>query len=281
MDRTLSEADYTSHYMPRIAVPDHETWLAEDFARSAAVRDRLPHRRNARYGPGPLQLIDVFPAKAPGSPVLVFIHGGYWRALSKDHYGFIAEPFVAAGAAVALVEYDLCPTVHLSTLVEQVAQAIAWIRAEARGFGGDPDRLALCGNSAGAHLAAMMLCRDWNDADGGRFIRGASLLTGIYDLAPIPHIQVRDDVHLTPGEIAALSPQRRDVRVKAPCLVSVGADEPPLWIEESRRYDRKLREAGVESALMIVPGHHHFSITRCLAEPEHPLFRATVDLLRR
>ncbi len=59
---------------------------------------------------GPLQLFDLFPAKRPGSPVVVFIHGGYWRALSKDHYGFIAEPLVEAGAAVALMDYDLCPT---------------------------------------------------------------------------------------------------------------------------------------------------------------------------
>src|SRR5258706_14527206 len=84
----LSDADFTKHFMPRIAVPDHETWLAEDFAASAAMRDRMPHRRNERYGPGPLQLFDLFPAKRPGSPVLVFIHGGYWRAGFHGSYCF-------------------------------------------------------------------------------------------------------------------------------------------------------------------------------------------------
>src|SRR4051812_27044960 len=85
----LSDADFTTHFMPRIAVPDHEDWLAQDLAATAAMRHRIRHRRNERYGPGPLQLFDLFPAKQPGSPVVAFIHGGYWRGLSKDHFGFI------------------------------------------------------------------------------------------------------------------------------------------------------------------------------------------------
>src|SRR3954469_15543497 len=167
MYETLNEADFAQHFMPRLAVPDHETWLEEDFALSAAMRERLPHRRNTRYGPGPLQLVDLFPAKVPMSPIFVFIHGGYWRALSKDHFGFIAEPLLDAGAAVAMVEYDLCPAVSLATVVEQVAQAVTWIRGQARDINGNPDRLIVAGNSAGAHLAAMMLCRDWNDGGAG------------------------------------------------------------------------------------------------------------------
>lgn len=276
MYETLNEADFARHFMPRLAVPDHETWLAEDFALSAAMRERLPHRRNERYGPGPLQLIDLFPATAPGSPVFVFIHGGYWRALSKDHFGFIAEPLLDAGAAVAMVEYDLCPAVPLATVVEEVAQAVAWVRAQARGINGDPGRLIVAGNSAGAHLAAMMLCRDW---EAGNFIKGAVLVTGIYDLAPIPHIQVREDVKLTPQDIERLSPLRLVPRVAAPVVVAVGGDEPELWIDQSARYHRRLAEAGMESEYMVLPGHHHFSISRCLAEPEGTLFRAMKRLL--
>jgi arylformamidase len=277
----LSDADFTKHFMPRIAVPDHETWLAEDFAATAAVRARIAHRRNAPYGPGPLQLFDLFPAKRPGSPVVAFIHGGYWRALSKDHFGFIAEPLVAAGAAVALMDYDLCPAVNLATVVEQVAASIEWLRREAPTINGDPDRFILAGNSAGAHLAAMMLSRDWNDAPGGGFIKGAVLVTGIYDLTPVPRIQVREDVHLTPQDIARLSPQFLHTDIAAPAVVAVGGDEPELWIEQSRRYHRKRVDAGLDTEFMILPGHHHFSITRALAEPDSPLFHALQRLLKR
>jgi arylformamidase len=277
----LSDADFIAHFMPRAAVPDHETWLAEDFAATAAVRERIAHRRNERYGPGPLQLFDLFPAKRPNSPVVAFIHGGYWRALSKDHYGFIAEPLVEAGAAVALMDYDLCPTVNLAAVIDQVAASIDWLRGQARTLNGDPDRFVLAGNSAGAHLAAMMTSRDWNDGDGGGFIRGAVLVTGIYDLAPVTRIQVREDVHLTPQDVERLSPQHIEIAAAAPAVVAVGGDEPELWIDQSRRYHRKRVERGLESEFMVLPGHHHFSITRAMAEPDSPLFRSMLRLIER
>jgi arylformamidase len=277
----LSDVDFARHFMPRIAVPDHETWLDQDLAASAAVRQRVPHRRNARYGAGPLQLFDLFPAERPNSPVFAFIHGGYWRALSKDHYGFIAEPLIEAGAAVALMDYDLCPAVDLATVVEQVAASIDWLRSQAQTLNGDPDRIVLAGNSAGAHLAAMMLSRDWNEAPAGGFIKGAVLVTGIYDLAPVPRIQVREDVRLTPQDIERLSPQHLTTEIAAPAVIAVGGDEPELWIDQSRRYHRKRVDAGLESEFMVLPGHHHFSITRAMAEPDSPLFRAMLRLLGR
>jgi arylformamidase len=225
--------------------------------------------------------MDLFPARKPGSPIFTFIHGGYWRALSKDHFGFIAEPFIEAGAAVALMDYDLCPAVHLKTIVEQVVQSVRRIREQAKEINGDPERIVIGGNSAGGHLTAMLLSREWNGPDEQKpFIRGASLVTGIYDLSPIPRIQVRDDVHLTEDEITLFSPLRLEPRMRVPALVSVGGSEPRLWIEQSQRYHDKLVQAGMESEMMIVPGHHHFSITRSLANPEDPLFRGTLRLLQ-
>src|SRR5512147_1280581 len=161
----LSDAEMTQHFMPRLAVPDHETWLAEDERLSAKARAGHAHRRDQRYGPGPQQILDIFPALKPASPVLVFFHGGYWRGLTKDHYSFIAEPFLDTGFAVVLVEYDLCPSITLPALVEEIRQSVRWIHRECAGFNGDPGRLVLAGNSAGAHLAAMMLAHDWTKDD--------------------------------------------------------------------------------------------------------------------
>nr|WP_298684900.1 alpha/beta hydrolase [uncultured Dongia sp.] len=276
----LSDETLNQQFMPRIAVPDHEKWLSEDLDRSAKVRAKLGGRLNVPYGPGPRQVLDIFPAKKPGAPILVWIHGGYWRALSKDHYTTVVPPLLAAGAAVVLVGYDLCPTVTLAELLAQTRAALRWVRGHAAEMGGNPDRLILAGNSAGAHICAMALQYDWPDDSGtADSIRAAALITGIYDLTPVPRIAVQQEVRLTTDDVERLSPMKLPVRSTAICLVAVGGNEPDMWIGQSRDYHAKLLAAGVSSDLMIMPGRHHFSITRDLADATTPLTQAVIGLL--
>lgn len=276
----LSDETLNQQFMPRIAVPTHEKWLSEDLALSAAVRATVPGRLDLRYGPGPRQVLDVFPAAKPNAPILIWIHGGYWRALSKDHYTTIVPPLLAAGAAVVLVGYDLCPTVTLADLLAQTRDALRWVRGHAAEMGGDPARLILAGNSAGAHICAMALQHDWPDDRGtADAIRAAALITGIYDLSPIPRIPVQQEVQLTADDVARLSPMHLPVRSAARRLVAVGGDEPDMWIGQSRDYHAKLQAAGVAGELMVIPDQHHFSITRDLADATTPLARAVIQLL--
>jgi arylformamidase len=266
-------------------VPDHEIWLAEDLVLSASARKKIMGRLNVSYGPGPRQVLDIFPAAQAGAPILIWIHGGYWRALSKDHYSFIVPPLAAAGAAVVMINYDLCPDVTLALLLAETRAALRWVRAHAAEMQGDGDRLILAGNSAGAHICAMALQHDcpredlpdknWPIAS----IRAAALITGIYDLGPIPRIPVQQDVRLTAVDVANLSPLNLPIQSRARCLVAAGADEPELWIAQSQRYHDKLAAAGIASDFMRVPGRHHFSITRDLADANAPLTRAVIDLL--
>jgi len=280
----LSDEALNQHFMPRIAVPDHETWLNEDLATSNRIRQGLAAggraRLDCRYGPGPRQLIDLFPATSPAAPILVWIHGGYWRALSKEHYTNIVPPLLAAGAAVALIGYDLCPAVTLSELLAQTRDALRWVRAHAPEMQGNPDRFVLAGNSAGAHICAMALQHDWSGGDWPlTSIRAAALITGIYDLSPVLRLPVQQEVRLTPQEVAAFSPLTLPIRSKARVLVAAGAEEPELWIAQSRSYHQKLIGADTNSALMIAPKKHHFSITRELSDPQAPLTAAVTELL--
>lgn len=276
----LSDETLSQQFMPRIAVPSHEKWLAEDLAASATIRARGLGQLDIRYGAGPRQMLDIFPAAKPDAPILVWIHGGYWRALSKEHYTTIVPPLRAAGAAVVLVGYDLCPAVTLSELLAQTRDALHWVRGHAAEMGGDPDRLVLAGNSVGAHICAMALQHDWPDESGtADAIRAAALITGIYDLSPVPRIPVQQEVQLTADDVERLSPLRLPIRSTARCLVAVGGDEPDMWIGQSRDYHAKLLAAGVASDLMIVPDRHHFSITRDLADATTPLAQAVIGLL--
>lgn len=276
----IGDEDLSRQMMPRIAVPDHESWLTEDLALSAAVKDRLSVLRDQRYGDGPRQAADLYPAPHPGGPIVLFIHGGFWRALSKDHIGFVAGPLVEGGAAAVMPGYDLCPTVPLKTVVAQARQALLWTRRQAARLNGDPDRIYVAGNSAGAHLAAMLLTEDWTRHGLPRApIAGAILVTGIYDLRPVLRIQVNEDVRLAPEDVMGLSPQFLPLHCRVPAIVAAGADEPALWIEQSRRFAAKLSAKGTDVRLMEIPGLHHFSITQSLSDSNAPLTRAILDLV--
>ncbi len=271
----LSEAEINRQFMPRLAVPDHEAWLAADAELSEAATRRLRCHLDIAYGETPLQKLDIFPAARAPAPVQVFFHGGYWRALDKSTYRFIALSLAPAGIATVLVNYDLCPAVTLDDIVGQTIASLAWVYRNGAAYGCDPQRLYVSGNSAGAHLAAMALAQDWS-AQGlpVDLVKGACCITGIYDLAPVLRIDANAEIRLKPAMVARNSPLSLPLPAQPPVIVAVGADETPLWIKQSTDYAAMLRAQGVPTELMIIPGVHHFSITRSLADPAGVLPKA-------
>ncbi len=275
--RQLNDAEINAQFMPRLAVPDHETWLKRGAELSAAARARLAGRLDIRYGQGALQTLDCFPAASADAPLQVFIHGGYWRALDKSDFSYVAGPLVSAGATVLVLNYDLCPAVTLDRIIEEMREAMIWIHGNARELGGDPDRIFLSGNSAGAHLAAMMLARDWAAAGlPPDPIKGVCCITGIYDLEPVLRIETNAEIRLRPEMVAHNSPLFLPVRNPAPAIVAVGEAEPPEWIRQSADYHAMLRREGLRSDFHLIAYTHHFSITDTLADPESVLTRAMI-----
>ncbi len=145
-----TDAQMEANFSPRKAVPGIEQHL-EDFAtRAAETRRFYDMRRNIAYGDHPREIYDVFPGII-GGPMHIFIHGGYWRALSKDDHSFVAPPFNAAGATVVMMNYPLCPEVTLSSLVASVMKGVAHAISNAADYGASPDRVHVSGHSAGGH----------------------------------------------------------------------------------------------------------------------------------
>jgi arylformamidase len=277
----FSDAQMSRHFMPRLAVPDHEAWLTGDLELTARTKARLRPHLDRRYGPGARQVADLYPAPSPGAPLLVFFHGGYWRALSKDHVGFLAGPMHEANVALVVPNYDLCPAVTLGEIVEEARQALAFALSQAKALNADDRLVYVGGNSAGAHLAAMLLAAEAaQGAVGGAPIKGLFLLTGIYDLRPILRVQVNDDVRLSSKDALALSPLYLPMPGEAKALLAVGADEPAMWIEQSRRLAARFTAEGHWAELMIMPRLHHFSVTRSLCERASPLCRALIEFMR-
>ena len=268
-------------YNNRAAVAEHPHWLAEYARRSVLAYAGLDVRRDLRYGPGPRETLDLFVPRDRARGTFVFLHGGYWRALDKADFGFVAGPFVASGIAVANVNYDLCPAVGVHAIVEQCVRAVEWVGRDGDRHGAGGARVVVGGHSAGGHLAAMMYCTDWaaRGFAAPPFHAGVSV-SGVHDLTPLPLFSFNADLGLDEDSARAVSPVLLPVTVVAPLLLAVGGAETSEFIRQTRLLWEAWpmhRPAGT-GAPLIVPGRHHFSIVADYAEPGSELTRATLAL---
>ena len=278
--RNMPPEDLELEFNPRATVRNVNARIADYANVSAATRARLDCVLDVRYGSGEKETLDIFPADEPNAPVLLFIHGGYWRAMDKSDYSFIADVFQPAGATTVLVNYDLCPDVTLDTIIAQTMRGIAWTWRNIAEHRGDPGRLYVSGNSAGGHLTAMALAHDW-EAEGlpADIIKGAMPVTGVFDCGPVPDITVNELVRLDRETARRLSPLRNPPRMPVPVLVAVGGAEPRLWIEMSKDYAALCRDRGIECEYMELSAHDHFDMGRAVGEPESLLAQAMLRMM--
>lgn len=273
--RGYSAEEFERQYNPRQAVPDHQGKIDARVTASAQARCRIEGVYDLRYGPGPLEVLDIYPAEADAAPVQLYIHGGYWRAQDKSDVSFLAEPFTAAGATVVIVNYDLCPAVTVPEIVAEIVRAITWTQCNIAEWGGDPGRIFISGNSAGGHLGAMMLAHDWRgDGLPADLIKGAALLTGVYDPAPVLGISVNEIIRLRPEMVAMVSPMQNPPRRDLPLLVPVGGSETKEWIGQTRAYVALCRANGIGAEYMEVPGADHFDMTAAMGDAGGPVLPA-------
>jgi len=124
-------------YNNRALVPDHAAHFSRWSTRSAQARSDLACELDVPFGPTPAETLDVFPAQGVTgpAPVLLFIHGGYWQWRDKKDFVFLAEPWVAAGATVVMLDYPLAPVASMDEIVDSCRRAVAWTASRIGGLG--------------------------------------------------------------------------------------------------------------------------------------------------
>ncbi|RWA76377.1 alpha/beta hydrolase [Mesorhizobium sp.] len=247
-------------YRIRDHVAEFDDIVAEIVRLSAEVRLRLPMVADIAYGPDATETVDLFfpEGKRDGLPVHMFIHGGYWRMFSKRDYSYIAETVTRAGAIAVIVDYALMPAVRMAAIVDQVRRAQQWVLACIAQYGGDPERLTVSGHSAGAHLATMLL------GDGSRpsKIKGALLLSGLYDLEPLQTSFLAAEIGITGEEVASFSPLTHRFDPAVAVEIAVGAEETAPFHRQAEAFALHLQEQGLRVRRTAVTNANHMSIVR-------------------
>lgn len=292
-----SPAWLDSQYNNRARVPEAvqhlQRWAADSATARAALQASgqalldVPYMADLALPPA-AQTLDIFtppPGATPpagGWPVLLFVHGGYWRALDKADHSFIAPSWVAQGAIVVIPNYALCPAVRVGTITDQMRQAVAWTArhiGNLNGQPGNPDRLSVAGHSAGGHIVGMLLSTRWAEWGGsgaalpgqpdGTPIRHGISISGLFDLEPIRQTPFLADLGLTPDEAQAQSPIHHR-HTGGQLTAVVGGDES----EEFLRQNGLLRTAWGEATAPVaevLPGLNHFSVVEELTRPSSRL----------
>lgn len=270
-------AELQAQYSARQAVPEHPEILQRWARQSEAYRRRLAAdgrlREALAYGSNPWEKLDLcLPAQARPAPLHVFFHGGYWQALDRHHFSFVAEALNRAGWAVAVVGYPLCPEVTMERIAEAASAALAFLRRRAPELGVAGERMQLAGHSAGGHLVALLAAgtAPARDLDG---VAGIAPVSGVFELEPLVATAINRPLQLTAETARRLS--------------VLGAPPEHLWLDafvggdESAEFQRQTealvdrwRQAGAPAARHWLAGHNHFTVLDTVYGPDGPMVEA-------
>ena len=270
-------------YDQLVYAPNRDQVVKRRVLNSAQTRALLGEPERAAYGPTAIEALDIFRTDRPNAPVNIFIHGGAWLRNRAADYAVQAELFVRAGAHHVIL--DFCNVADtggdLTPMVEQVRRAIAWVYRNARGFGGDPNRLYLSGHSSGAHLGGCVVTTDWAQTGlPNDLLKGALLVSGMYELEPVRLSKRSAYVTFTDAMVEEFSAMRHIDRLSTPLVLACGTHETPEFQRQTRDFYAAVKSAGKRVELMVADGYNHFELIETLSNPYSMLGRAVLTQMQ-
>jgi arylformamidase len=236
-----------------------KAYRARWVEQSQYARDTLSCVLDVPYDRASGERLDIFRPSTPGlAPVQIYIHGGYWISNDKKDTSYVVLGFVKAGFVSVVIDYTLIPNVRMAEQVRQCREAVRWVAAHIRDYGGDPERIYVTGHSAGGHLAVSLL----TDPDGvPGHIKGVTSLSGLYDLEPVRLSFNNEKIGLSQSDAVELSPIRHQPFDSAPrLLLTVGSNEGDEFIRQMTEFADAWRGRMPHLVAQIIPGANHFSM---------------------
>jgi len=281
--RDYDKEGLDAQYFLRALVPDFQDYFDRYAAESAAARETFGGTLDIAYGDQDGEKLDVFaPQDAGGAPVHVFIHGGYWQAMDKGDFDYVANGLVPRGAVVVVVNYTLAPHVGVSEIVRQNRAALAWVWNNIAEYGGDAGNIHVSGHSAGGHLTAMMAATDWASFAPGLpadLVKSGLCISGLFELEAVRLCYLNDVLGMDRAEAEANSPVLLSPPLGVRQVVTVGGDETAEFLRQSSEYAAELSKRGTAVQSLAPAGLHHFSIVAQLGQPDGALTNIACDLM--
>lgn len=255
-----------------------EAWLA----RCAAHREACGAKVDIPYGEGERERLDLFSGGDSNGPLLVYIHGGYWQRGDKNMYSFVTESFIKHGVAVAVLNYNLTPSVRMGQIPPQIRKAVAFLWRSGADLGYSRDKIFVMGHSAGGHLTAMMMATDWSSVDSDMpvdVVKGGVPISGIFELEPLVHTSLNEGPRMDVTEAIEESPLFIPPVTDAPQLVVVGGAETAEFLRQSDVYCEKFQSDNRKMERYDVPDADHFDELNRLAEEDSVFFQKSMALI--
>ncbi len=261
-------------------------WYLAINARSVETLDRIDRfytGGNAELVDGPVQFGEhpqqrLFVHRAPdtasdaGLPVIVFIHGGSWRSGDPEPYAYVARNFAPAGYVVVSAGYRLGEAGRFPGMLQDGAAALRWVRDNIATHGGNPDRIAVMGHSAGAYNAKMLaLDTQWLAAEGlgPDTIDAVIGIAGPYDFLPLDSDSTKAAFgHVEPLE--STQPIHHARPDAPPTLLITGDADETVRPRNVPAMAQALTDAGMPESrvrTVTIPGMGHIPIVMALSTP--------------
>lgn len=254
------------------------------------ARVMQPTRSNIAYGADPLQILDLYLPTTPGPHrLVVFLHGGGWSGGLKGIGAKIAPPLVAAGYAVASVEYRKVPQTDPAGATADAAHAIAYLLSNAGRLGFDGSHFALLGHSSGAHMVALL-------GTDGSYLKNAGVdparlaavipLDGVFDVtANLTHFPKEKRFaafghdpaswkHMSPADLVGTATLH-------PRICVLHDDTNRRFIEQASLFEAALRRDGVNFESGIAHGLSHGEVAQEFSDPGTPMAPFVLGCLSR
>ena len=281
-------AELNLQYNPQVWSQDFDRSTMLSNAKSIEVRSKYHVFDDLSYGNRAEEKLDIVIGNAMNEaqpvPVFVFFHGGWWNQGSKQDACYPAEMILEKKGVFVAVNFAKIENATLSEIVRQSQAAVAWVYHNIADYGGNPDQIFICGKSSGAQQAGMVLATDWRKYEApADLIKGAVLVSGIYDLEPLSLSDRRTQIGLNEAFVKELSPFRKIANLSADqaCdLILVYAENDS---DETKRqsvaFAESWRKAGFICAIIEETGVDHYSIAVPMGNPNSAMGRATLALM--